>query len=177
MFQMSELPTTIQTATAAQISIHSPIGTIAIEGTARGVSSIRFVEAGIGRQQQPLKLLPMPIRTCAIQLEEYFAGKRQEFFLKLDMFGTEFEQRVWQEVMHIPFGETRSYGEIAGVLGDAKVVRAVGQANAHNPFMIVVPCHRVVAHDGALVGYAAGLHRKRWLLDHEAKASGARLAL
>lgn len=170
---MTESPETTAQVSIAHITIASPIGLIAIQGTRRGVSNIRFVETAEPTTQR----LPTTIRDCAIQLEEYFAGKRQEFFLKLDMFGTEFEQRVWQQVMHIPFGATRSYGEVAEVLGDTKVVRAVGQANAHNPLAIVVPCHRVVAHDGALVGYAGGLHRKRWLLDHEAKASGMKLAL
>lgn len=170
---MTEPAETTEHTDIAHITIASPVGFLSIQGTRRGVSGIRFVET----TQPATQRLPAPLRDCAIQLEEYFAGKRQEFFLKLDMFGTEFEQRVWQEVMHIPFATTRSYGEIAEVLGDTKVVRAVGQANAHNPLMIVVPCHRVVAHDGALVGYAGGLHRKRWLLDHEAKASGMKLAL
>ncbi|MBL7987094.1 MAG: methylated-DNA--[protein]-cysteine S-methyltransferase [Chlorobi bacterium] len=170
---MTEPAETAEQTSIAQITIASPVGFLSIQGTRRGVSSIRFVETA----QPATPRLPAPVRDCAIQLEEYFAGKRREFFLRIDMFGTEFEQRVWQEVMHIPFGETRSYGEVAEVLGDAKVVRAVGQANAHNPLMILIPCHRVVAHDGALVGYAGGLHRKRWLLDHEAKASGMKLAL
>ena len=105
------------------------------------------------------------------QLGEYFAGERREFDLELDLGGTPFQQRVWNALREIPYGETRSYGELARALGRPTASRAVGAANGRNPISILVPCHRVIAGSGALTGYAGGLPAKRWLLDHEARAS------
>jgi methylated-DNA-[protein]-cysteine S-methyltransferase len=109
------------------------------------------------------------------QLDAYFAGELQEFDLPLAPAGSAFQRRVWGELAQIPYGETISYGELAGRLGDPKLVRAVGSANGRNPISIVVPCHRVIGADGSLVGYGGGLASKRWLLDHEAVASGRQL--
>ncbi len=109
------------------------------------------------------------------QLDAYFSGELQEFDLPLAPIGSAFQRRVWGELAQIPFGETISYGELAGRLGDPKLVRAVGSANGRNPISIVVPCHRVIGADGSLVGYGGGLANKRWLLDHEAVASGRQL--
>jgi methylated-DNA-[protein]-cysteine S-methyltransferase len=109
------------------------------------------------------------------QLDAYFTGELQEFDLPLAPEGTEFQLRVWDELTRIPFGETISYGELARRLGDPRLVRAVGTANGRNPLSIVIPCHRVIGADGSLVGYGGGLDRKRWLLDHEAVASGRQL--
>ena len=111
------------------------------------------------------------------QLDAYFAGDLQEFDLPLALHGTPFQLRVWDELARIPFAETISYKELALRLGDLKLVRAVGLANGRNPVSIVIPCHRVIGADGTLVGYGGGLERKRWLLDHEAVASGRRLAV
>ena len=111
------------------------------------------------------------------QLDAYFAGELQEFDLPLALHGTPFQLRVWEELARIPFAETISYKELALRLGDLKLVRAVGLANGRNPVSIVIPCHRVIGADGTLVGYGGGLERKRWLLDHEAVASGRRLAV
>jgi methylated-DNA-[protein]-cysteine S-methyltransferase len=111
------------------------------------------------------------------QLDAYFAGELEEFDLPLALHGTEFQLRVWDELARIPFAETISYKELALRLGDLKLVRAVGLANGRNPISIVIPCHRVIGADGTLVGYGGGLDRKRWLLDHEAVASGRRLAV
>ena len=102
------------------------------------------------------------------QLDQYFAGERSEFELALDMRGTAFQRSVWQALLTIPYGETRSYGEIARQIGRPDRARAVGAANGSNPAAIVVPCHRVIGSDGSLTGYGGGLERKRWLLDHEA---------
>jgi methylated-DNA-[protein]-cysteine S-methyltransferase len=118
-----------------------------------------------------------PFDTAREQLDAYFAGDLQEFDLPLALHGTDFQRRVWEELARIPFAETISYKELALRLGDLKLVRAVGLANGRNPVSIVVPCHRVIGTDGTLVGYGGGLERKRWLLDHEAVASGRRLAV
>jgi methylated-DNA-[protein]-cysteine S-methyltransferase len=98
------------------------------------------------------------------QLEEYFAGKRRKFTVKLDPAGTEFQNKVWNALRTIPFGETRSYGEIANQIGSRKAVRAVGAANGRNPLSIIVPCHRVIGADGKLTGFAGGLEVKAQLL-------------
>ena len=117
-----------------------------------------------------------PFDVARDQLDAYFAGDLQEFDLPLALQGTDFQRRVWEELARIPFAETISYKELALRLGDLKLVRAVGLANGRNPVSIVIPCHRVIGADGTLVGYGGGLDRKRWLLDHEAAASGQRLA-
>lgn len=106
-----------------------------------------------------------------VQLEEYVAGRRRGFELELAPVGDAFQQRVWALLCEIPYGETRSYGDLARLLGDARLAQMVGRANALNPISIVVPCHRVVGADGSLTGYAGGLARKRWLLDLETPAA------
>ena len=118
-----------------------------------------------------------PFDAAREQLDAYFAGELEEFDLPLAPHGTPFQLRVWDELRRIPFAETISYKELALRLGDLKLVRAVGTANGRNPLSIVIPCHRVIGTDGTLVGYGGGLERKRWLLDHEAVASGRRLAV
>jgi methylated-DNA-[protein]-cysteine S-methyltransferase len=140
----------------------SPIGPIYVEGDERGLTRLytnghRF-HAGAGPEDGT-------IADVAAQLDEYFAGERKQFDLKLAPHGTEFEQRVWDALVEIPYGETVSYGELARELGS--VARAVGRANAVNPISNVVPCHRVVGSTGKLTGYAGGLDVKRKLLDHE----------
>ncbi len=104
--------------------------------------------------------------TCA-QLDDYFAGTLTEFDVPLAPRGTPFQQMVWSELCQIPFGETTSYSEIARRVGNPAAMRAVGNANSRNPISIIVPCHRVIGRSGALVGYAGGLDRKSWLLEHE----------
>jgi methylated-DNA-[protein]-cysteine S-methyltransferase len=110
------------------------------------------------------------------QLKAYFAGKLTEFDLPLAPHGTEFQQRVWLELVRIPYGETTSYGDIARRLGDLQATRAVGAANGANPLPIIVPCHRVVGANGSLTGFGGGLPVKRWLLDHEQRHSAFTLA-
>lgn len=105
------------------------------------------------------------------QLNEYFSGQRTEFTLPLDLRGTPFQQRVWAELQHIPYGETCSYLDIARRLGDEKATRAVGSANGRNPVSIIVPCHRVIGANGKLTGYGGGMERKHWLLEHETRAT------
>ena len=101
------------------------------------------------------------------QLEEYFAGERTRFDLRLDPHGTPFQKRVWKALLGVGFGRTASYGEIAREIGRPEASRAVGAANGKNPIAIIVPCHRIIGSSGALVGYAGGLPRKKWLLAHE----------
>ncbi|MDP3856324.1 MAG: methylated-DNA--[protein]-cysteine S-methyltransferase [Stagnimonas sp.] len=103
------------------------------------------------------------------QLYEYFAGHRRDFELPMSAKGTEFQYRVWSALREIPFGETRSYGEQARLVGDYKAVRAVGLANGKNPIPIIVPCHRVIGADGSMTGFGGGIERKKWLLAHEAR--------
>lgn len=105
------------------------------------------------------------------QLDEYFAGERHTFDLPLGAVGTPFQQRVWQELVRIPFGSTISYAELAERIGQPQASRAVGNANGRNPISIIVPCHRVIGSSGKLTGYAGGLHNKQWLLDWERGAS------
>jgi methylated-DNA-[protein]-cysteine S-methyltransferase len=101
------------------------------------------------------------------QLEEYFSGSRKEFDIPLDLQGTDFQKKVWTELLKIPYGTTISYKELAIRLGDLKCIRAAGTANGANPVSIIVPCHRVIGSDASLVGYGGGLWRKKWLLEHE----------
>ncbi|MFK7750297.1 MAG: methylated-DNA--[protein]-cysteine S-methyltransferase [Kordia sp.] len=114
--------------------------------------------------------IPQVLKDCITQLEEYFAGERTEFQLKLAPKGTDFQQRVWSELNKIPFGKTYSYLALSKKLGDVKAIRAVASANGKNPLWIVTPCHRVIGSDGSLTGYASGLWRKKWLLEHESPA-------
>lgn len=109
------------------------------------------------------------------QLREYFAGQRRRFELPLAPRGSEFQLRVWKALEQIPYGRTRTYGELAAELGCPAAAQAVGAANGRNPLAVVVPCHRVIGSDGALTGYAGGLERKRQLLDLEAASSSPRL--
>jgi len=107
------------------------------------------------------------LNEAAEQLSEYFNGTRRDFELPLSLQGTEFQQRVWHALRSIPYGETRSYKEIAIQIGRPRAARPVGMANNKNPIAIIIPCHRVVGHDGRLVGYGGGLHIKRYLLELE----------
>jgi len=107
------------------------------------------------------------LQECVTQLDEYFNGTRKEFDLKLNPQGTDFQKRVWNELLEIPFGKSRTYLEQSKYFGDVKAIRAVASANGKNPIWIVIPCHRVIGSDGSLTGYAGGIWRKKWLLEHE----------
>jgi methylated-DNA-[protein]-cysteine S-methyltransferase len=148
----------------SKLYLKSGFGIFEITGSESGIKSVKKVEANDFEDIKP----PKPVRDGAIQLEEYFKGKRKEFDLKFDWSGSpEFHQRVWSELVKIPFGRTCSYLDIAEKLGDKKSVRAVGQANRNNPIAIIVPCHRVIAKNGDLHGYFYGLDMKQKLLEHE----------
>ncbi len=116
-----------------------------------------------------------PFGEAVDQLKAYFEGELKEFTLELRLSGTGFQRSVWEQLCRIPYGETRSYGELADALGNPKASRAVGLANGKNPIGIIVPCHRVVGGDGSLTGYGGGLERKQRLLDFERGAGGATL--
>ena len=107
------------------------------------------------------------VRDCEAQLEDYFAGRRRNFDLPLDPEGTDFQKNVWKHLREIPYGETKTYGELAEMMGNKKASRAVGMANHYNPILIIVPCHRIIGSDGSLTGYAAGLEVKKTLLAME----------
>ena len=107
------------------------------------------------------------MQNAVTELNDYFQGKRTHFDFKLNPKGTEFQQKVWQALLEIPYGKTCSYMDLSKKLGDVKAIRAVASANGKNPLWIVVPCHRVIGTDGSLTGYAGGLWRKKWLLEHE----------
>lgn len=141
----------------------TPLGTAVIEGDEKGISSILISEETF----QPSKEIPDSLREPVKQLQEYFDGERTNFELKLNPEGTQFQKQIWQELQHIPFGQTTSYFELSKKYGDIKAIRAVAAANGKNPLWIVVPCHRVIGSDGSLTGYAGGLWRKKWLLEHE----------
>ncbi len=143
--------------------INTPLGITEIQGDENGISKIYIRD----ENDEITSKIPSELEEAAIQLQEYFEGKRTHFTFLLHPSGTEFQKKVWQELLNIPFGKTCSYLELSKKLGDVKAIRAVAAANGKNPLWIVVPCHRVIGSDGSLTGYAGGLWRKKWLLEHE----------
>ena len=148
----------------AEAYIQSPLGITLIEGDGEGVSKISVLDDKDIKQSQTI---PKELEDAALQLQEYFNGKRTDFSFKLNPQGTDFQKKVWNALLEIPFGKTTSYQDLSIKLGDVKAIRAVASANGKNPLWIVVPCHRVIGSDGSLTGYAGGLWRKKWLLQHE----------
>ena len=150
--------------------IASPVGPLLLAVSERGLMALEFdrgdvADAWVESRERNA--------ACARQLEEYFAGQRRQFDLPLDLRGTDFQKRCWQELLTIPYGETRSYADIARAIGNPSAVRAVGLANGQNPVAIIVPCHRVIGSDGSLTGYGGGLETKRKLLELEGAVSGS----
>ncbi len=143
--------------------ISSPIGTLEITGNLEGLSSVVFLEEAVA----PTANIPDQLKKPILQLQEYLDGKRTTFDLKLSPQGTDFQKKVWSQLSKIPFGKTVTYLDMAKQLGNPKVIRAAASANGKNPIAIIIPCHRVIGSDGSLTGYAGGLHRKKWLLEHE----------
>src|SRR4051812_3449534 len=139
----------------------STVGPLILEGDDRAVRRVGFGAATAPQGDADA------VAAAAIQLEQYFAGERTEFDLDIEVGGTPFERRVWDEVRAIPYGETASYAEIARRIGRPGACRAVGRANGRNPVAVIVPCHRVIGSDGSLTGYAGGIEMKRALLDLE----------
>jgi methylated-DNA-[protein]-cysteine S-methyltransferase len=142
--------------------IKTPLGIAMIVGDENGVSVISVQDSGAVSER-----IPSELQQVVSQLNDYFEGKRNHFDFPLNPEGTPFQQKVWSALLEIPFGKTVSYLELSKKLGDVKAIRAVASANGKNPLWIVVPCHRVIGTDGSLTGYAGGLWRKKWLLEHE----------
>ena len=144
------------------IHIKTPLGIAKITGDENGVCEISVLDDGIVSEQ-----IPIVLQEAVSQLNQYFEGNRTSFDFKLNPKGTDFQQKVWKSLLEIPYGKTRTYLEQSKILGDVKAIRAVASANGKNPLWIVVPCHRVIGTNGSLTGYAGGLCRKKWLLEHE----------
>ncbi len=147
-----------------QSSLSSPLGFLIIRSDGRSINGISFSETDLQTQ-----ISCEVLEVCKDQLEGYFSGKTIAFDLLLQLEGTEFQQKVWAELLKIPYGETITYMELAVRLGDPKAVRAVGTANGRNPLAIVIPCHRVIGAGNKLTGYAGGIWRKKILLELEMK--------
>lgn len=145
------------------IWIDSPLGAMRIGSSEKGVQLIEFVDEEYDEDTH----LDAHNKLAADELTHYFHGQLKEFTFPIDLQGTEFQMRVWEQLRTIPFGDTQSYLHMANKLGDIKAIRAVAKANGANPIAVAVPCHRIIGSDGSLVGYAGGLYRKSWLLDHE----------
>jgi methylated-DNA-[protein]-cysteine S-methyltransferase len=144
-------------------TLETPLGTATLAGDENGIASVSILNKG----QKVSDIIPEVLQDCAYQLTEYFEGKRRAFSLKLNPNGTPFQKKVWRYLETIPYGTTISYSELSKKIGDIKAIRAVAAANGKNPLWIIVPCHRVIGSDGSLVGYAGGLGRKQWLINHE----------
>ena len=143
--------------------LQTPLGWARIEGDAEGLVSISVLE----ESPEHTEVTPEVLEDAVYQLREYFEGSRKSFDLQLNPGGSPFQKEVWKLLLDIPYGKTISYLELSRRFGDTKAIRAVAAANGKNPLWVVIPCHRVVGSDGSLTGYAGGLHRKKWLLDHE----------
>ena len=139
--------------------IKTPLGIATIIGDENGVSEISVSQEG-----EVSIIIPAVLQEAVLQLQDYFEKKRTSFDFKINPKGTDFQIKVWNALLEIPYGKTRTYLEQSKFLGDIKAIRAVASANGKNPLWIVIPCHRVIGTDGSLTGYAGGLWRKKWLL-------------
>jgi methylated-DNA-[protein]-cysteine S-methyltransferase len=141
----------------------TPIGTAKIVGNENGISEVTVIDEAVETSAE----IPEILKDCVQQLDEYFNRTRKQFDLKLNPQGTDFQKRVWEELLLVPYGITRTYLEQTKQLGDVKAIRAVASANGKNPIWIIIPCHRIIGSDGSLTGYAGGIWRKKWLLERE----------
>ncbi|MFN8322822.1 MAG: methylated-DNA--[protein]-cysteine S-methyltransferase [Chitinophagales bacterium] len=155
------------------IGIDSPIGLIQITSNENAVLAIEFVSEPIPDSET----IPEVLCVCKNELDQYFTGQLKSFSVKLFTEGTDFQKDVWNELIKIPYGETTTYINIAKQLNNEKAVRAVGAANGKNNIAIIIPCHRVIGENGKLTGYAGGLNRKQWLLEHERNFSNKKANL
>lgn len=159
--------------------IETPMGQMFACANHEGVCLLEFADRkDLDKQKAGLQkllkteIVPGPnraLRSLQKQLDEYFIGQRIKFELPMVMTGTPFQKKVWKALLEIPFGKTLTYQTLTNQLGDPKAIRAVAGANGANKMAIIIPCHRVIGSDGTLIGYAGGLSRKQWLLDHENK--------
>ena len=158
-------------------TIDSPIGTLALAGRSGVLMHLRMLNQTYEPNRTDWVSDDQAFPDAVDQLEAYFAGQRTDFDLELGLAGSNFQRRVWEALLTIPYGETRSYGQIAGQIGASGAARAVGLANGHNPIAIIVPCHRVIGTSGNLTGYGGGLDRKRSLLEMEKNVKSGNLTL
>jgi methylated-DNA-[protein]-cysteine S-methyltransferase len=147
-----------------QTSIKSPLGCLILKSDGQAITSVSFSENDL-QEQDSCEVL----ESCKAQLNDYFSGNLTAFDLPLSPEGTEFQQKVWAELIKIPYGETITYMDLAFRLGDPKCIRAAGTANGRNPIAIIIPCHRVIGAGNKLTGYAGGIWRKKMLLETEMK--------
>ncbi len=148
----------------------TPIGRILIEEDGSAITQLYFCDE-LGSHDFAFRETAL-LKEAGVQLNEYFTGKRKVFDLPIATFGTAFQQSVWKALRNIPYGQTRSYGQIARAIGNEKACRAVGMANHKNPISIIIPCHRVIGSNGKPVGYGGGLNRKSYLLELEKRYTG-----
>ena len=161
---------TTTTSILLQKEVDSPVGPLTLVATADRLVAVLWPDEREGRvtfSAAPVEGSNAVIEAAELQLAEYFAGARRNFDLPLELRGTDFQQEVWEALAEIPYGETSTYSKQAAAIGRPRAIRAVGSANGRNPLSIVLPCHRIVAANGGLAGFAGGLDTKRWLLDHE----------
>jgi methylated-DNA-[protein]-cysteine S-methyltransferase len=144
----------------------SPIGYIELVSSETSILRCNFVE----KMDTPSKNMPSILRDATKQIDRYFDSKLQDFDLKLELMGTTFQEKVWNELLKIPFGKTITYKEIAEGIGNKNAIRAVGSANGKNPISIIIPCHRVLGSKGDLRGYGGGIEKKKWLIAFEKSA-------
>ena len=144
------------------VYIKTPLGIAKIAGDANGISEISILSGG-----EISAAIPKILLDATLQIRDYFDGKITDFNFVMNPSGTEFQKKVWAELLKIPFGKTISYLDLSKKVGNVKAIRAVASANGKNPLWIVIPCHRVIGTDGSLIGYAGGLWRKKWLIEHE----------
>ena len=147
--------------------LKTPIGIAKITGDKNGIQSVSVLDEDTVAKELLDQSVPFCLQDCVVQLSEYFKGKRVDFHLTVNPKGTPFQIKVWKELLNIPYGKTKTYLQQSKALGDVKAIRAVASANGKNPLWIIIPCHRVIGSDGSLTGYAGGVWRKKWLLDHE----------
>lgn len=140
----------------------SPVGDLLIESEEGKICTVNFL-----KEEKKEERSTSVIEQCIFELDEYFYKGRKFFDVELSLRGTEFQKRVWNELLTIPYGRTISYEALAIRLGNIKSIRAVGLANGQNPIAIIIPCHRVIGKGGTLVGYGGGVENKEWLLNHE----------
>ena len=141
----------------------TPIGIAKIMGNKDGIVSVSVMDDKIA----PTTDIPESLQECVSQLDAYFQKKRKNFDVKLNPQGTDFQKKVWMELQKIPFAKTITYLEQSKKMKSVKAIRAIASANGRNPIWIIIPCHRVIGSDGSLTGYASGIWRKKWLLEHE----------
>lgn len=145
----------------------SPLGTIKIKSEGHFITAVQFTDEKVNSENKPEE---DPIITqCKQELDEYFHNERIKFSIPCKLYGTPFQEEVWDKLKDIPFGRTKTYKDIAKKIGSFNLSRAVGQTNSLNPIAIIIPCHRVIGSNGNLTGYAGGIERKKWLLEFEQK--------